>query len=1058
MTNRQKYNQAFLQELTQLNPAQKEAVDQIEGPVLVIAGPGTGKTHILAARIGRILLETDALPHNILCLTFTDAGVQAMRQRLVSLIGPEGHRVHIFTFHAFCNAIIQDNLGLFGIRNLEPVSDLERVEIIRRILEELPLEHPLHQGKADVWFYESHLRSLFSQMKAENWSAGHVEEKIQDYLAALPDRQEYRYQRRHGAFQRGDLKPAMLEEERAKMERLKSAAALYPGFQQLMAEARRYDYDDMILMVLQAFRDYPNLLARYQEQYLYILVDEYQDTNGAQNQVLQRLTEYWHSPNVFIVGDDDQSIYEFQGARLKSLTDFYEKYQEDLKLVVLTDNYRSSQAVLDVSGGLIKQNKLRIVNNLQDRGVNKTLEARHPVFANSSVTPVVFSYASRLAEEAALVDQIEALFKQGFPLDEVAVIVARHRQLQRLTELLGKRGIPYRVRRPINALDVPLIESFREVLEYLHAEASSPYSGEHLLFRMLHFDFFGVKPRDLARLAFHIRSLPAAEQRKSHWRDWIADAQFLEAAGLEQPGAVLALSSFIESMLAAYTDIPLPVLVERVVNRSGLLQKVLQGKESDWEMEVLFAVFQFIQNEADRNPRMGLGRLLEVFRRMDANKLSLPVNGAVYASVAGDAEQVPQGVNLLTAHSSKGLEFQKVFMPDCVGSDWEPAKSYSRYQFALPDTLTLSAAEEDALEARRRLFFVAMTRAKETLQMSYAGFGDDEKSLKRTQFIDELLHEGSVKLQEQAVAPSRLLAAKASLLLERRPVALVQHEELVRAALDRFSLSPSALSTYLRCPLSFYYEHVLKVPGVQTPAAAYGQAMHEALRRGFEKMLRPESKEQFPGAADFVQFFEAEMRQRQALFGKKEYEARLSLGQQRMDSYVLRHVEHWPRRVQVEQRFRQVVVDGVPITGIIDRIDMMDQLEVHLVDYKTGSHDPSRVKGPSEKQPQGGSYWRQLYFYKILHDNWRDNPRIAVSAEISYLDPDDKGNFPVQRVVFNAEDATFVRQLIRESYEKIMRQEFYEGCADAACPWCRFVSHQQPSDSFADLEAEALDD
>ncbi|MEY3367255.1 MAG: hypothetical protein RI973_410 [Bacteroidota bacterium] len=1058
MTNRQKYNQAFLQELEQLNPAQKQAVDQIEGPVMVIAGPGTGKTHILAARIGRILLETDALPHNILCLTFTDAGVQAMRQRLINLIGPEGHRVHIFTFHAFCNTVIQDNLELFGIRNLEPITDLERVEIIRRILEELPMKHPLRQEKADVWFYENHLRSLFSQMKAEGWSPEHVETKIGEYLASLPTRQEYQYLRQYGEFKAGDLKKGKLEDEKAKMERLNSAVALYPRFEQLMAEARRYDYDDMILMVLKAFRDYPNLLARYQEQYLYILVDEFQDTNGSQNQVLQRLIEYWQSPNVFIVGDDDQSIYEFQGARLKSLTDFYEQYQEDLKLVVLTDNYRSTQAVLDVSGELIKRNKLRIVNSLRSKGVEKVLNARHPSLMASPVVPEVVSYISRLAEEAALVDQLEALFKQGFPLDEVAVITARHRQLQRLTELLGKRGIPYRVRRPVNALDVPLIESFREVLEYLHTEAARPYSGEHLLFRMLHFDFFGVKPRDLARLAFHIRSLTGAEQRNSHWRDWIADAQFLEAAGLEQPGAVLALSAFVESMLSEYTNIPLPVLVERVINRSGLLQKVLKDKESGWEMEVLFAVFQFIQNEANRNPRMSLGRLLEVFKRMDANKLSLPVNGAVHASAASDTEQPLQGVNLLTAHSSKGLEFQKVFMPDCVDSDWEPARYASRYQFTLPDTLTLSVAEEDAMEARRRLFFVAMTRAKETLRLSYAGVGDDEKPLQHAQFIDELLGDGGLKLQEEAVAPSRLMAAKASLLLERKPVALVQHEELVRATLERFSLSPSALTTYLRCPLSFYYEHVLKMPGVQTEAAAYGQAMHEALRRGFEKMLRPKSKEQYPGAAAFVRFFEEEMRQRQAFFGKKEYEARLSLGRQRMESYVLRNVEHWPKKVQVEQRFRQVVVDGVPITGIIDRIDSMEQLEVHLVDYKTGSHNSARIQGPSDKQPQGGSYWRQLYFYKILHDNWRDNPRIAVSAEISYLDPDDKGNFPAQRIVFNPEEVGFVKQLIRESYEKIMRQEFYEGCGETTCPWCRFVSQQQPSDSFADLESEALDD
>jgi len=142
----EQYNESFLRELEKLNPEQRQAVDQFEGPVLVIAGPGTGKTHILSARIGRILMETDTRAQNMLCLTFTDAGVKAMRQRLLDLIGPEAHRVHIFTFHSFCNNIIQENLEFFGRHDLEPISDLERVEIIRNLLDELDTHHPLKSG------------------------------------------------------------------------------------------------------------------------------------------------------------------------------------------------------------------------------------------------------------------------------------------------------------------------------------------------------------------------------------------------------------------------------------------------------------------------------------------------------------------------------------------------------------------------------------------------------------------------------------------------------------------------------------------------------------------------------------------------------------------------------------------------------------------------------------------------------------------------------------------------------------------------------------------------
>lgn len=267
------HNEKFLRELGRLNPAQREAVEQIEGPVLVIAGPGTGKTHILAARIGRILMETDAQPHNILCLTFTDSGVQAMRRRLLELIGPEAHRVHIFTFHSFCNTVIQDNLELFGRRDLEPLSELERIEIIRKILEELPLDHPLKRGRADMFFYEKHLQNLFRQLKAENWAVDFVHQKIDEYLTSLPTKDEFIYKVSRGNFKKGDLKTAKLEDEQLRMEKLRSAASLFPRYNELLREYHRYDYEDMILWVLGAFEKYPALLRNYQEQYLYFLVD-----------------------------------------------------------------------------------------------------------------------------------------------------------------------------------------------------------------------------------------------------------------------------------------------------------------------------------------------------------------------------------------------------------------------------------------------------------------------------------------------------------------------------------------------------------------------------------------------------------------------------------------------------------------------------------------------------------------------------------------------------------------------------------------------------------------
>jgi len=295
---RQRYTKKFTKHLASLNAAQIAAVESIEGPMMVIAGPGTGKTHILTARIGRILRDTDAQPGNILCLTFTDAGVYAMRERLLELIGPEAHRVHIYTFHSFCNNVIQENMEYFGRHELEPLSELERVELLRNLIDHLPSDHLLRQRSNDVYYYERHLFDLFKQMKSENWSSDFILQEIDTYIASLTDHPDFKYQRKTKEFNKGDLKQWKYDDEVGKMAYLKVAAQLYPKYVHMMKQARRYDFDDMILWVLDAFKKNEVLLRTYQERYLYFLVDEYQDTNGAQNQVLQTMIEYWDKPNV----------------------------------------------------------------------------------------------------------------------------------------------------------------------------------------------------------------------------------------------------------------------------------------------------------------------------------------------------------------------------------------------------------------------------------------------------------------------------------------------------------------------------------------------------------------------------------------------------------------------------------------------------------------------------------------------------------------------------------------------------------------------------------------
>ena len=1037
------YNRAFLEALKKLNPAQQEAVSSIEGPVLVVAGPGTGKTHILTARIGRILLETDALAHNILCLTFTDAGVNAMRERLLELIGPEAHRVHIYTFHSFCNSVIKDNLELFGRHDLEPLSDLERVEMIRSILDDIAESNPLKQGRRDIYFFESQLYELFKQIKSEGWTVEHVHSNINTYLENLADDPSFVYQRNTPSAKKGDLKEWKIKEATEKMDRLRAAVDLYPKYVDLMDEKRRYDFDDMILWVLDAFEKHESLLRTYQEQYLYFLVDEYQDTNGAQNQIIQQLIAYWKNPNIFIVGDDDQSIFEFQGARLKNLVDFYQQYQAELKLVLLQDNYRSSQHILDLSKILIDHNTKRIVNELGD--IDKTLSAKNETVATLNVKPTICVYSNRLQEEADIVHQIEKLYQAKIPLDEIAVIYAKHKQIKNIISLLDKKGIPYNTKKRVNILDLPLIQNVRSILEYIYTEYRRPHSGELLLFKIMHFNFIGINLLDLTKLSVYL----AKFENKIPWREAIADENLLLELGLKNPAKVLQFAALLNELIAAYSNYTLPVLIERVINRSGLLTFILTDVEKVWKLQVIKTFFDFIEKETDKNPRQQLKRLLDTLTNMDANKLALGINKSVYAE---------DGVNLLTAHSSKGLEFEYVFMLNCIKDNWEPASNSSRFRFPLPTTLTLSG-EEDALEARRRLFYVSMTRAKKELYLSYAIKDDAKKKTQRAVFVDEILEasEKSVVIEKE-LTTDQLIDIHALLLLEtKQPVIPANDKAVVSELLKNFSVSVSSLNRFLQCPLSFYYEYVLRVPTTSSEAASYGTAMHYALKRLFDKMLLDESKV-FPSEHDFLLFFDNEMKRQRGNFSKKEYDRRLQMGHINLPKYYQSYINDWQKNVQIEHAIRNVEMNGVPLNGTIDKVEVLGEGKVHIVDYKTGSTRDAKLKPPTDKKPLGGLYWRQLIFYKILYAEYRGNKGEASSGEIAYLEPDTQGNFLNKRIEIDIKGTELVKQMIVDSYQKIMRHEFYEGCGESTCIWCNFVRNTNQVDSFIDKDAEDLDD
>ncbi len=1040
--NRQQYTDLFEEALLSLNANQRRAVDQLEGPVLVVAGPGTGKTQLLAARIGRILQLTDTQPANILCLTFSDAGAMAMRQRLLSLIGPEAHRLPVYTFHAFCNRVVQENLQLFNRTELQPLSELERVDIMRELLDGCKPGSPLRAGIHSNYFYEKHLAALFALMKSENWTPDYMSAQIDRYLESLPGRPEFVYQVNSGPHKKGDLKPARIDSARKAMELLRSAAALLPAYQEKLRLANRYDYNDMISWVIRAFQSYEWLLRNYQEQFLYILCDEFQDTNGAQYEILKLLTGYWDNPNIFLVGDDDQSVYEFQGARLRNLTDFYTRYEAVLTTVVLTDNYRSGQPLLDAAGRLIQLNTRRIGQQLAQLGMEKMLTACRA--GSDDFVLQLRVYPTRLQELSAVADALAARRVAGVDWHRMAVIYAVHRQADDLQRLLRQRGIPYRSRRPVNVLEAVAVRQLRELLMYVALEAAQPGSGEGSLFRLLHFRCLRLLPADLAALALH---RAAADEALPPWRQWLQAGQW--PAGVQQPAALTAVAAWLEEMIGQVYDLPLPRLVEQAINRSGLLRQAAEGPEAHTALLLLKTVADLAGEASARRPDLGLREWLDSLTRMEENGILLPAEQDDYQT---------GGVQLLTAHSAKGLEFDTVCLLDATAAFWDPGSRARGLQFSLPDTITFSA-EEDALEARRRLFYVAMTRAENALFISYATHADDGKPLERSQFVEELIAEAGL----EPVAVSLPVAERQEVLLGLlQPAApgmlLPLPREAVSALLAGFRLSPAALERYLNCPLAFFYETVLKAPRLPSSPAAYGSALHEALQWLFNQMMAHPGKI-FPTATELSARFARALQRQRGSIPLQKFDELLTEGASLLQAYYQQQLEQWPRQVRTEWQLRNVELRGVPLTGIIDRFDWLEGQGGRVVDYKSGKRQERKLARPTARNPQGGSYWRQLTFYKLLADQWLQfSGRSVSSGAIAYLQPNWKGVFEEDVIELSSEDTHALEDILVTTYRRITEEQAFPGCGQPHCAWCNFVALGQEVEAFYSEATEDVDD
>ncbi len=1020
-----------------MNAPQKKAVDAIYGPVMVIAGPGTGKTQILASRIGNILRseEAQANADNILCLTYTESAAVNMRQRLVKMIGPDAYRISINTFHAFCNSIIQDNRERFGTSNLQPISDLEKVELLRELIDELPPDHPLKRFRGEVYFDVNNLQQLFETMEKENWDVVKVEQGIRAEIDTILNSES-------SYTKRGVKK--LLETVKKEIERLEKtghASRIYPSYRNKLIQKQRYTYNDMILWVLEAFREDPDLLAGYRELYQYILVDEYQDTNGAQNALLWQLAGEDENPNIFVVGDDDQAIFRFQGASSRTMLEFQNRFTQFIEKVVLIDNYRSTQAVLDAAKSLINNNNDRLSNYMP--GLDKNLLSRS-VFEYAEA-PVITEYINEGQQTIAIANRIKQLQNENINLNEVAIIYRNHKEAEAITRYFDAEKIPYNVRRSVNILQELFIKKIVNILSYINAESAQPHSAEHLLFEILHYDFFDIEALDIAHLSVVINEAKK-ENKNVFWREKI---NAIEAISPSQK-AIKTLSSDIEFWISNVFNLTLQQLVEKIVIRGGILSYIMLQPDKHWLMEMLNSFFSFLKQECEKTPSLTTNGFIKTLNLMNEVEVSLPLNRIT---------SNPNGVILSTAHGSKGEEYKFVFLINANQHIWGKGRRSSG--FKIPQNLFSDIEDFDPVNDERRLFYVAMTRTKTHLNISYVSRAMDGKELEKSIFIAELEQNAKLPVQKEKITEEDVMRFQEALLKEEEvPPVTMFDKSYIDHLLQGYQLSVTHLNNYLKCPVRFYFVNILRVPTAKNESMEFGSAMHEVLQKIYYHTFFGQG-ELLPKEKAKMQL-SIYMQHHRESFTEQQYKRRLDFGNMILDELYPKYIDNSHTNISVEQRFNNLHCDGIPINGIIDKIEHFGD-EVNVVDYKTGPYYKEKFLRPmvAEEMKQthetlnGGDYWRQGVFYSLILDNYKIKRMNFLSAEFVFIEPDKKTKeIKREKIFVTFEDKSIVKDQIKTVWQKIHNHEFEIGCNEEDCDWCNFLKRTRRREKTREMSLE----
>ncbi len=869
-----------------LNEEQKKAVTFGKGPLLIIAGAGTGKTTVVTERIKYLITSKKARPDEILALTFTEKASREMEER-VDIGLPFGTtQMWISTFHAFCDRILRSDAMNIGLDpGFKLMTEAETILLLRKNIFKFDLKY--YRPLGNPMKFITGMLQHFSRLKDEDISTS-------EYI---------------------DWAKTQSDDEEQEVEKYKELTQAYRTYEELKVKEGVADYSDLISNTLKLFRTRKTILKRYQEQFKYILIDEFQDTNFAQNELAILLAG--SHKNITVVGDDDQAIYRWRGAAISNIIQFRKQFPK-AKIVVLTKNYRSTKEILDRSYDLIQNNnpdRLEVAEK-----IDKKLESMRRMKGEK----IEVVYTERMEDEAeAVAKEIARLAfsqlvipgqarndKMGYEWKDFAILVRANNHAEPFVRALSRHGIPYQFLGPGQLFKQPEVKDLIAYLKVLYN-----FEDNVAMYRVLTMDWLDLPARDIAVLVNNSRKLgislfESCEKNSEGKTKKIVDMIHRHFGLIKKESAGQILYYFLQdsNLLTQYTMYKTDKEEKMALNIAKFFDK-LKTYEGSHEDASVFAVVDWI------DLAMNLGE----------------------SPMASDTDWTENNaVNILTIHSAKGLEFPVVFLVNLVDARFPTRER--KEQIPIPDALVkeILPVGDYHMEEERRLFYVGMTRARDRLFLTAAKYyGEGKREKRLSPFIGEAIGEEVVSKSQSVNVSNK---ANQLRLLDWEKKEEQQEEKPIRQPVTY--LSYSQLSTFGTCPLQYKYRYILRIPVPPSAALTFGDTMHRTVRAFYELVKAGEK----PTKDILLNLLEKHWSS--LGYGDRGYEEKMKKhGLELLEGFYEKGYD--PARIpkDLEASFKIHITPSLTLGGRIDRVDTFPDGKLEIIDYKTGQAPKTRDPG-----------------------------------------------------------------------------------------------------------------